>query len=98
MRHLIQGSEDAAPAGPITNAGSICRNRAFADSPSTDSGDGHSGGWGSRSKDTTVRKTGKQDFGGPTPCLDRNKKGRPDGQPFHCRAVVRLNRCDNAAD
>src|ERR1700716_2888058 len=22
MRHLIQGSEDAAPAGPITNAGS----------------------------------------------------------------------------
>ena len=29
--------------------------------------------------------------------IRQKKKGRPDGQPFHCRAVVRLNCCDNAA-
>jgi len=29
--------------------------------------------------------------------IRHKKKGRPDGQPFHCRAVVRLNCCDNAA-
>jgi hypothetical protein len=29
--------------------------------------------------------------------VETEKKGRPYGQPFHCRAVVRLNCCDNAA-
>jgi len=36
-----------------------------------------------------VRKTGKQDLA-PRVLMAENKKGRPDGQPFHCRAVVRL--------
>ena len=30
--------------------------------------------------------------------IRHKKKGRPDGQPFHCRAVVRLNCCDDAVD